>query len=161
MTLNKSTDEQLFEFATLLGDIAKHQNQKYETLMGHIEQLTSTMEILQNSMISDIQYAINTVFKNQQSAQPNPDSPQTPSTKCQKQNEKAVPKESQAPDMNRHLVQEAKSYDDPDFSGRNIRAHREWIAELPVPVIELDGAQTRVALVEAAVGALDGAAVAS
>jgi hypothetical protein len=55
----------------------------------------------------------------------------------------------------------ATGYDDPTFSGRNIREHREWIAELPVPVIELDGSQTRAALVEAAVGALDGVAVAS
>lgn len=65
------------------------------------------------------------------------------------------------PAGNAGFMRWARGYDDPDFSGRNIRAHREWIAELPVPVIELDGAQTRAALVEAAVGALDGMAVAS
>lgn len=34
----------------------------------------------------------------------------------------------------------ASGYDDPDFSGRSLRAHEEWLSGLTMPVITLDSA---------------------
>lgn len=60
-------------------------------------------------------------------------------------------------DENVKFMRWAKGYDDPAFTGRSLRSHRQWIAGLPVPVIELDGALERDALVAAAAVALDAA----
>ncbi|WP_350287873.1 AAA family ATPase [uncultured Croceitalea sp.] len=34
----------------------------------------------------------------------------------------------------------AKKYDDPDFMGRSLKVHKDWIAPLKCPVLHLDGA---------------------
>jgi adenylate kinase family enzyme len=38
------------------------------------------------------------------------------------------------------FIEWARSYDRPDFDGRSLVMHRAWLARLPCPVIELDGA---------------------
>jgi hypothetical protein len=48
----------------------------------------------------------------------------------------------------------AAGYDDPEFPGRNIQEHRSWSKGLPVPLMELDGALGRDALIEAVVDGL-------
>lgn len=35
----------------------------------------------------------------------------------------------------------ARSYDDPDFTGRSRRRHEEWLATLAVPVLRMDSAR--------------------
>ncbi|GAA1908568.1 adenylate kinase [Nocardioides lentus] len=42
----------------------------------------------------------------------------------------------------------AASYDNPDFDGRTLRRHRQWLRTLPCPVLELDGDRTTASLVE-------------
>ncbi|MGR3660478.1 MAG: adenylate kinase [Paracoccaceae bacterium] len=58
-------------------------------------------------------------------------------------------------DENVMFMRWAEGYDDPAFCGRSLTGHRDWIAGLPVPVIELDGGLARDELVEAAVAALE------
>jgi hypothetical protein len=38
------------------------------------------------------------------------------------------------------FIEWARGYDDPAFTGRSLASHRAWLAGLPCPVIELDGA---------------------
>ncbi|MEX0285812.1 MAG: adenylate kinase [Paracoccaceae bacterium] len=42
----------------------------------------------------------------------------------------------------------AESYDDPYFSGRSLMAHRDWLATLPCPVLEVDTTPTTTAVLE-------------
>ncbi len=39
------------------------------------------------------------------------------------------------------FVEWARSYDLDDFTGRSLKRHRAWLAQMPCPVLELDGAQ--------------------
>lgn len=41
----------------------------------------------------------------------------------------------------------ARGYDAPAFNGRSLHAHRAWLADLPVPLLELDSATPVPALV--------------
>jgi adenylate kinase family enzyme len=50
----------------------------------------------------------------------------------------------------------AMRYDDPGFSGRSRMGHEAWLADLPCPVIRLDGAQDAGRVLADALGALDG-----
>lgn len=43
----------------------------------------------------------------------------------------------------------AQSYDRDDFDGRSLKVHRDWLARLPCPVLELDSAASVAANVEA------------
>ena len=43
----------------------------------------------------------------------------------------------------------AAGYDDPDFGGRNLARHREWLLQTQRPVMELDGAASTETLVAA------------
>lgn len=46
----------------------------------------------------------------------------------------------------------ARGYDREDFAGRSLANHRAWLAALPCPVLELDGAQPIERSVEAVLG---------
>ncbi|MFT6964563.1 MAG: adenylate kinase family enzyme [Flammeovirgaceae bacterium] len=39
------------------------------------------------------------------------------------------------------FIEWAKKYDEPDFTGRSLKVHRDWIELLDCPVLELDGAE--------------------
>jgi adenylate kinase family enzyme len=51
------------------------------------------------------------------------------------------------------FIEWARSYDREDFNGRSLRTHRAWIAKLPCPVLELDGAQPVAQNLAAVLGA--------
>ena len=35
----------------------------------------------------------------------------------------------------------ARGYDDPDFAGRNLRRHEQWLSTLPCPVLRIDSSR--------------------
>ncbi|MEY9776924.1 hypothetical protein [Arthrobacter sp. MW3 TE3886] len=35
----------------------------------------------------------------------------------------------------------AQGYDDPDFAGRNLRRHEQWLSTLPCPVLRIDSSR--------------------
>lgn len=47
----------------------------------------------------------------------------------------------------------ASSYDDPAFTGRSLARHKEWLAKLPCPVLQLDSDQPLDRLVSAVTSA--------
>lgn len=55
----------------------------------------------------------------------------------------------------RSFLDWAMSYDDSTTSGRSRRAHEDWMARLPCPVLRLDAAQAPAQVLKAAMAALD------
>jgi adenylate kinase family enzyme len=51
------------------------------------------------------------------------------------------------------FVEWARGYDRDDFTGRSLRRHRAWLAQMPCPVLELDGAQPVARSLEAVLAA--------
>lgn len=70
----------------------------------------------------------------------------------------ALPEAGEIAEQYESFMKWAAGYDDPDFSGRNIQKHRDWLATLDVPVLELDTAVDPQDLIGAAIDGLDLAA---
>ena len=70
----------------------------------------------------------------------------------------AMPQSGEIAEQYKAFLEWAAGYDDPEFSGRNIQKHREWLATLDVPVLELDTAVAPQDLIGAAIDGLDLAA---
>ena len=59
-----------------------------------------------------------------------------------------VPKfDGERPPCPSHFLAWAAGYDDPDFTGRSIAVHEEWLTSLPCPVLRLDSDSDVVDLV--------------
>jgi hypothetical protein len=46
-----------------------------------------------------------------------------------------------------NFLEWAAGYDDPEFIGRSLTSHESWLAELPCPVLRVDGSEPTAELV--------------